>query len=864
MKSFIQVIFSFFLLAFIGCDTITEPDIKVPEGFELEVLYVPSDHEQGSWVAVAEGPDNTMYTCDQYGAIYQFEIPGQGEKLQAANVDTVAVNVGHAHGLLWAFNSLYAVVVKRENPEKPDQLSSGVYRIQDKDGDGQLEHAEKILHVDGYSEHGPHTLRVGPEGDKIYLIAGNFNSVPEEMTSRLPRNWEEDNLFTPYLDARGHAVDLKAPGGWIASADPNGESWELMAAGFRNPFGMGFNDEGELFAYDADMEWDFGMPWYRPTRILHVTSAAEFGWRTGSGKWPVYLPDNLSAVQNMAQGSPTAVVMGKDLNFPSRYRNGLLACDWSFGTIYFVDLIPDGSTYKGKREELLSGTPLPISNATAGSDGNLYFTTGGRRIDSRLYRLSYVGDESTEAVARNDQKEADLRQLRKSIEAYHTDPSSEGLFVAWANLNHDDERIAYASRLVLENMPMTEWQSLMWNEKDPDKVISSALAYTRSNGSLDEKIILKLTSMEWSQLSDNQKIALSRVYQLLLIRNDDEPLELLNRIVEHVNPHFPSSDVRLNRELSQILLYLNAPDIIPRTMTILKETTANSQVLQSEILSEESLERSAQYGPQILEMINAMPPTEAIHYVTMLSHVKEGWTDDLRKEYFEWFFEALSGKGGESYKSFIDNIRAKALENVPEDKEEYFANIAGFYSPIQSMADLPQPKGPGKDYNLMDLGSLVMWGSALSDYDGTLADGERAYKASLCYSCHRMNGAGGDSGPDLSQINTRFNKGDLVNSILSPSEEISDQYSFTLFTMKDGSKVNGRIVNETESEYEIYQSPFDMTITSTLSKSDIDKSEKSPLSPMPAKLLDRLNEDEVQDLMVYLLSGGKGESEYYK
>ena len=76
--------------------------------------------------------------------------------------------------------------------------------------------------------------------------------------------------------------------------------------------------------------------------------------------------------------------------------------------------------------------------------------------------------------------------------------------------------------------------------------------------------------------------------------------------------------------------------------------------------------------------------------------------------------------------------------------------------------------------------------------------------------------------------------------------------------------MSGRIVDESEDEYEVFQSPFDMTITTSFMKSEIEKQVKSPLSPMPAKLLDRLNEQEVQDLMVYLLSGGKEDGEWYK
>ena len=35
-----------------------------------------------------------------------------------------------------------------------------------------------------------------------------------------------------------------------------------------------------------------GSPWYRPTRICHAVSGADFGWRSGSGKWPAYYEDS--------------------------------------------------------------------------------------------------------------------------------------------------------------------------------------------------------------------------------------------------------------------------------------------------------------------------------------------------------------------------------------------------------------------------------------------------------------------------------------------------------------------------------------------------------------------------------------------
>ena len=44
---------------------------------------------------------------------------------------------------------------------------------------------------------------------------------------------------------------------------------------------VAFNEDGEMLTFDADMEWDAGAPWYRPTRINHIISGADYGWRRG-------------------------------------------------------------------------------------------------------------------------------------------------------------------------------------------------------------------------------------------------------------------------------------------------------------------------------------------------------------------------------------------------------------------------------------------------------------------------------------------------------------------------------------------------------------------------------------------------------
>src|SRR5262249_44026206 len=147
------------------------------------------------------------------------------------------------------------------------------------------------------------------------------------------KNWLEDQLLPRMWDANGHAVGVLAPGGWVVKTDPDGKTWEVLTTGYRNAYDMAVNAEGELFVYDADMEWDMGMPWYRPTRVSHSPSGSELGWRSGSGKWPAYYPDSLPAMIDIGPGSPVGVTFGYEAKFPAKYQKALYILDWTFGTI---------------------------------------------------------------------------------------------------------------------------------------------------------------------------------------------------------------------------------------------------------------------------------------------------------------------------------------------------------------------------------------------------------------------------------------------------------------------------------------------------------------------------------------------------
>ena len=401
---FLQVLFIIFLLSQISCNNqkgsdtkiSTDPKVaklKLPEGFHADHLYSPGMNNQGSWVAMTFDDKGRMIASDQYGNLYRLTIPPIGsdttikikvEKLEVKHVgDTAKIKMGFAHGLLYAFNSLYVMVNDEGDTSKSQH--SGLYRLQDTNGDDEFDKVTLLKSLDGNGEHGPHSIVLSPDKKSIYVVAGNFTKIPKmEVYKAPPPVWQIDNLMPLIKDPNGHDNTVNIHGGWIAHLEADGSHWELFANGFRNPFDLCFNDAGDMFTFDSDMEWDFGLPWYRPIRVCQVTSGSEFGWRPGTDKWSPSFPDNLPAVLNVGQGSPTSFFNGLDAHFPEKYKRSLFAFDWSFGIIYAIHPEADGATYKTKGEEFVSGSPLPLTDGIIGPDGALYFLTGGRRLGVRF------------------------------------------------------------------------------------------------------------------------------------------------------------------------------------------------------------------------------------------------------------------------------------------------------------------------------------------------------------------------------------------------------------------------------------------------------------------------------------------------
>jgi quinoprotein glucose dehydrogenase len=117
-----------------------------------------------------------------------------------------------------------------------------------------------------------------------------------------------------------------------------------------------------------------------------------------------------------------------------------------------------------------------------------------------------------------------------------------------------------------------------------------------------------------------------------------------------------------------------------------------------------------------------------------------------------------------------------------------------------------------------------------------------------CIRCHKINGEGGEVGPDLTGIATRKNREYILESILFPNKQIAAGFESLIVTMKNGTAYAGVFKSETPTVLEI-NSPEDGLLK--LNKADVKMRERG-LSAMPEELRQVLTKQDLRNLVEFL------------
>jgi putative heme-binding domain-containing protein len=766
-------------------------------GFTVELIRSAQAGE-GSWVGMAFDPQGRMVIAREDRGLLRFSLntKNQSSGAPAWRVETINTNLLECRGLLFAHGALYANA----------NNSKGLYRLRDTNGDDQFDEVKLLKATPGGVGHGRNQLALGPDG-MIYSIHGDDVGLPADGVAPDSsfRHYAEDRLLPCEWDKHLFNASAKMPFGHLIRTDKDGQRWELVAGGLRNPYGIDFNEAGDAFTFDADMEWDVGVPWYHPTRVLHLVPGGDYGWRRGTGVLPVWSPDTLPTAVDIGLSSPTGVKFGGKSNFPKPWRSALFILDWAYGKIHAVHLQRAGASYTGRADLFLQGRPLNVTGVDFGPDGAMYFVTGGRRTQSGLYRVRWTG---APGIARHE-----------GIPMPGNARRSEG--DAWQRLDSADHWARYAARVELEAQPIGEWSRRALAETQPTAAFTALLALSRAgDSSLQPQIVERLIQLSATRLTEEQQLLAVRAAGVCFLRMGRPDAETAGRFAVVWEPRYPSDDARVNQALCELLVYLESTNVVRKTIPLL--TSAATQ-------------------------------EEKLHYLFTLRLVKSGWTIDERRAYFGWLGRARKEfLGAKMLPTALNYIRAEAEATLtPAERAAVASELAALDQPVATAPPPATNRRFVKAWTMNDFAGAL--GTLAAGRDP--ARGRKLFTEIGCVQCHRHGAVGGLAGPDLTAVGSRFDARALLESLIEPSKVVAETYRNVAITTKAGVIHEGRIVGEDDKGIVIATNPVDSDDRRRIAKAQIESQRVSEISSMPEGLLNTLERDEVMDLLAWLVSG---------
>ncbi|MGC1272740.1 MAG: dehydrogenase, partial [Planctomycetaceae bacterium] len=119
-----------------------------------------------------------------------------------------------------------------------------------------------------------------------------------------------------------------------------------------------------------------------------------------------------------------------------------------------------------------------------------------------------------------------------------------------------------------------------------------------------------------------------------------------------------------------------------------------------------------------------------------------------------------------------------------------------------------------------------------------------------CGRCHRLFGEGGEVGPDLTS-DPRNDLSRLLGSIVKPSAEIREGFESWVAVTSEGRVISGLLIDQDEHVVVLRENDGRAVL---LRRDELEDLVRQPQSLMPDRLLDRMTDQEVRDLVAYLRS----------
>lgn len=681
-----------------------------------------------------------------------------------------------------------------------------ILRLRDSKGTGVADQKERIVFLQtqgDYPHNGLSGLAFDASGNLMFGLG--------------------ENLGVDYQLIGSDGTTLKGggEGGNIYWCRSDGKNLRRYATGFWNPFGIHIDSLGRIIAVDNDPD---SMP---PCRMVHVVEGGDYGYQFRYGRsgrhpfqaWNGQQRGTLPMIAGTGE-APCEVLRYESNGLPSDYFGQYLVTAWADHRLERYELKPRGASFTAEQKILIQGGKnfRPTGLAIA-PDGSL-FMADWVLPDYTLHNkgaIWHVRPKQPLQFKREPLKELRARDRKQND--------------VWPPMNLASIKTMNAIADVPKLLALA-------TDADPFVQNAARLQLARSTSLLDSIKQEGLKSAERIAVLLAQAANGDVKYQDLLpsyLKDDDEEVRFL--AAKWI------SDQALNRFEPQIEAAITDPKLSVRMMMAYATALAR---IKGESVSDagladrfaDKLNEAGLDDAMKMQLLRLVPPSNKKLTIKLLQRLLQSSNESLRNDVVLTLCLHPQPE------------RKAVLKNVAADEK----NSSGLRALAQQgLLEQPATVVEATDSTKRPLvDQRTEWLTRFGT-NGNIEAGRRLFyhpQKAGCYRCHQVDGRGSEIGPDLSTIG-RTEPQRILESLLQPSATVAPAYQAWTLAMHDGRVLNGILVRTYLDEYTYLDAqgkPF------TVKTHDIAETKASPTSIMPEGLLKQLTDQEVRDLLAFLIS----------
>ena len=343
----------------------------------------------------------------------------------------------------------------------------------------------------------------------------------------------------------------------------------------------------------------------------------------------------------------------------------------------------------------------------------------------------------------------------------------------------------------------------------------AAIAVMRVGDRADAlRALERIEEMSFEDDGTEGRLRLARVLALLITRHGPLEPEYRDRVVEMLEPVYPTGDFAVDRSMVEVLVALDASTVVEPTLSLIE---------------------------------SAEDQETAIVFLHALRLQRSGWDAISRTRAMDALDRAAAYAGGASLPGFVAAIRSDLAERLGPDAA---ASLATRAEATRERRAAAEARAFVRAWSVDDFSIHLARVHAGRDF----GRGQAMYESLQCAACHKVGETGIAYGPDLTGAGGRFSPHDLLVAIIEPDRDLSDQYAGVLVERGDDDPVIGLPIGVQGDVLAVAPDPRTGTLRVEIPLAEI--TAQTAVTPMPAGLVDTATMDEILDLLAYMRSGG--------